>query len=307
MTASVSENPYRIDFTYGPDNQRIKSVLKNNGATIKTKYFSPGYEKEVTTSGTREITYINSPYGLVAVDIRRNGTDSLYYVESDHLGSIIGLVRADGTYRERYSYDAWGRRRIPKNWSYDTIPAARVIDRGFTGHEHLDEFKLINMNGRMYDPVVARFLGVDPVIQYGDNSQSYNGYSYCLNNPLKYSDPTGYNVYQIKKEYWAKVLAQGDLFNLDDLGQEYGDILGGNSRNDTNMPDVSGVSTYLQSDLKIQIISLGKGQPTIIATTTINPRNGEWGSKIELVIRVFGEGYSEYNFVQSFFNNFQQS
>jgi RHS repeat-associated protein len=89
------------------------------------------------------------------------------------------------------SYDAWGRRRNPETWDYDTIPAPTLIDRGYTGQEHLDEFGLINMNGRMYDPYIGRFLSVDPFIQFPGNSQSFNGYSYCLNNPLSYTDPSG--------------------------------------------------------------------------------------------------------------------
>ncbi len=59
------------------------------------------------------------------------------------------------------------------------------------GHEMLNEFNLINMNGRVYDPVLGRFLSPDKYIQEGDNSQNYNSYSYCLNNPLKYADPSG--------------------------------------------------------------------------------------------------------------------
>jgi hypothetical protein len=73
------------------------------------------------------------------------------------------------------------------------------------------------------------------------------------------------------------------------------------------MPNLSGDGTNLQGDSKIQIISLGKGQPTIIGTITINPKNGEYGSKIELIIRVYGEGYSRYNFAQSYFDNFSQT
>jgi RHS repeat-associated protein len=58
----------------------------------------------------------------------------------------------------------------------------------------LNEFNLINMNGRVYDPVLGRFLSPDKYVQEGDNSQNYNSYSYCLNNPLKYADPSG-NVF----------------------------------------------------------------------------------------------------------------
>jgi RHS repeat-associated protein len=58
-------------------------------------------------------------------------------------------------------------------------------------HEHLDEFRLINMNGRIYDPVLGRFLSPDNYIQAPGNPQNYNRYSYTLNNPLKYTDPDG--------------------------------------------------------------------------------------------------------------------
>jgi len=59
-------------------------------------------------------------------------------------------------------------------------------------HEHLDAFGIINMNGRVYDPLTAQFLSPDPFVQSPDNWVNYNRYGYCLNNPLIYSDPSGY-------------------------------------------------------------------------------------------------------------------
>ena len=55
----------------------------------------------------------------------------------------------------------------------------------------MPNFGLINMNGRLYDPYLARFLSPDNYVQLPDFSQSFNRYSYCLNNPLKYTDPSG--------------------------------------------------------------------------------------------------------------------
>ena len=49
------------------------------------------------------------------------------------------------------------------------------------------------MNNRIYDPVIGRILSPDPFVQSPTNTQSYNRYSYCLNNPLRYTDPSGYN------------------------------------------------------------------------------------------------------------------
>jgi RHS repeat-associated protein len=64
-----------------------------------------------------------------------------------------------------------------------------LLYRGYTGHEHLDEFALINMNGRMYDPVIGRMLSPDNYVQGGSNG--FNRYAYVHNNPLKYTDPNG--------------------------------------------------------------------------------------------------------------------
>lgn len=66
-----------------------------------------------------------------------------------------------------------------------------ITDRGYTFHEHLEPFGLINMNGRVYDPVLARFLSPDPYVQAPDYTQNFNRYSYCYNNPFKYTDPSG--------------------------------------------------------------------------------------------------------------------
>ncbi|MDP3915637.1 MAG: RHS repeat-associated core domain-containing protein [Bacteroidota bacterium] len=90
--------------------------------------------------------------------------------------------------------DREGRRRSADDWSYtlDGNDLALFADRGFTGHEHLPWFNLYNMNGRLYDPLVGRFLNADPFIQDPGSTQNYNRYSYCLNNPLRYTDYSGY-------------------------------------------------------------------------------------------------------------------
>ena len=81
------------------------------------------------------------------------------------------------------SYDAWGRQTVTKN--------EIGLRRGYTGHEMLNEFGIINMNGRLYDPYLGRFLSPDNYVQLPTSAQSFNRYSYCMNNPLKYVDPDG--------------------------------------------------------------------------------------------------------------------
>ncbi|MCH6259506.1 hypothetical protein MLD52_23320, partial [Puniceicoccaceae bacterium K14] len=64
--------------------------------------------------------------------------------------------------------------------------------RGFTDHEHLDDFEVIHMNGRVYDFELARFISADPYVQDATDAQAYNRYSYVSNNPLTHIDPSGF-------------------------------------------------------------------------------------------------------------------
>ena len=105
------------------------------------------------------------------------------------------ITDSEGVVEQELSFDAWGNRRDPNTWIRlwsDPIYEEPMFDRGYTGHEHMMAFGLINMNGRCYDPVMSSFLSVDAFVQSPDNSQNFNRYSYCLNNPLKYTDPSGW-------------------------------------------------------------------------------------------------------------------
>ena len=109
-----------------------------------------------------------------------------------------------------------GRRRNPANWTYDSVPQPQYMHRGYTFHEMLDEFGLINMNGRCYDPVVGRFLSPDIVVQNPNNTQCYNRYSYAINNPLKYTDPNGWSWTPIQAANHANMMAMTMTMRLQD-------------------------------------------------------------------------------------------
>jgi RHS repeat-associated protein len=127
---------------------------------------------------------------------KKNGSDeTINYLHLDYQGSIMAITTQSGIIQEEHNYDAWGRARDPQKLYYTTLNpfgSGSDIRRGYTMHEHLEEFNLINMNGRVYDPLLARFLNADPFIQDITDAQNYNRYSYVLNNPTKYTDPSGY-------------------------------------------------------------------------------------------------------------------
>jgi RHS repeat-associated protein len=188
-----------LNFIYGPDENRVKTLFTVDDAVVRTKYFAlDQYEKETDSTGNvRELYYISGADGVVAVLEKKNYQDSIFYIHKDYLGSYEVISNQNGTVKERYNFDPWGRRRNPTDWSYNNVPEEFFLDRGFTGHEHLDKFELINMNGRVYDQVMAMFLSPDDFVQSPDLTQNFNRYTYCLNNPLKFTDPSGNNYMQL--------------------------------------------------------------------------------------------------------------
>ena len=77
--------------------------------------------------------------------------------------------------------------------------AAITLTRGFTMHEHLDQVGLVHMGGRVYDPELGRFLSPDPFVQFPISTQGFNRYAYVSNNPLSYTDPSGYFLKKLMK------------------------------------------------------------------------------------------------------------
>ncbi len=116
-------------------------------------------------------------------------TETINYFVLDHLGSVAAITDADGTNACALQYDPWGKRV----GSY----SCATTTRGFTDHEMIDEWDLVNMNARMYDPTVGRFHAPDPITATVYRPQSLNKYSYVSNNPLKFIDPTGLDLEEV--------------------------------------------------------------------------------------------------------------
>ena len=175
---------------YGHDRQRIRMTETVNGNQRVKTYVGNCEFIQPSTGDNYSLTYLSSPDGIFAVAESTSSGFRMHYVHTDNLGSWDIITDMGGDLEQSLSFDAWGNRRNASTWNGSATDTP-LFDRGFTGHEHLYNFGLINMNGRVYDPYMSTFLSPDNYIQAPDNSQNFNRYAYCLNNPLKYTDPSG--------------------------------------------------------------------------------------------------------------------
>ena len=186
-------------FYYGPDRARHRQVAHAGANLTDTLYAMNGrYERASRGGVVFERQYIVADGEAVAVRNRAgSAAPTVTYLLHDHLGSTDAYVSSTGALLARASYQPMGARRAgdgsaatPTTAEWQQIDAA--TSRGYTGHEHLDNLGVIHMNGRVYDPVLGRFLSPDPFVQSPYDGQSLNRYSYVRNNPLRYTDPSGY-------------------------------------------------------------------------------------------------------------------
>jgi RHS repeat-associated protein len=186
-------------FVYGPSRARVKHRITDGGLVTNMFYVGSHYERKTRAGEDDELVhYIRAGGAVVAIyteyrdELDAVTADKTRYLHRDHLGSVESITDETGTVTERFSYDPHGKRR-ETDWTaaVSTISGSET-PRGFTGHEHLDAVGLIHMNGRVYDPTLGRFLSADPFVQAPETVQSFNRYSYTANNPLSYTDPSGF-------------------------------------------------------------------------------------------------------------------
>lgn len=207
---SVSGVPQReARYSEGPEG-RYWQRLTSSAGTRETAYLGKALEREWSAGVVTDRYYLTEGVLLV---VKSSGQRTLNYLHQDRLGSPVSIsekpLPATGglgtglvTLVEHRGFDPYGK-ALDGGWGTSNFGLVNLSptqpmnvgvrnQRGFTGHEHLDEFELIHMNGRLYDYNLGRFYGVDPFVQFPANSQSLNPYSYLMNNPLAGTDPTGY-------------------------------------------------------------------------------------------------------------------
>lgn len=202
-----------VAFQYGLTSMRQRITYGGNfaanGDGAYTKFYNEDGSYEVlvnnTTGAEKHIIYIGgTPYesNIIFMKNYAETTGSYKFLHKDYLGSILAITDDTGYKLEQRHFDAWGNMTHYKKGFKAVVTDRNQIntliangnlqlERGYTSHEYFPEVGIIHMNGRLYDPLLRRFLNADENIQDPYNTQNYNKYGYVLNNPLLYNDYTG--------------------------------------------------------------------------------------------------------------------
>jgi RHS repeat-associated protein len=189
-----------IDFVYNAFNDRSAMYYGDIKADKQLrplrKYYAADGSVEIkhnkVTNVVEFLTYIGGDGYSAPTVLKSDGTTEQYlYLHRDNQGTILAVSDATGLVLEKRLFDAWGNIVKVQDKRGKALLGLSILDRGYTGHEHLQSVGLIHMNGRLYDPKLHRFLQPDNFVQEPYNTQNYNRYGYVFNNPLKYTDPSG--------------------------------------------------------------------------------------------------------------------
>jgi len=182
---TANSGAYTLSYDAG-GTRAIKS-----GPTTTCYYIEGLYERRIKSGATTHVFHVFGPDGPIA-DLSRASTNapfSINYLLTDALGTVDALADTSGNVGAWRFYEPFGK-RINADGSPFTSNIGPVKD-GFIGAEHDDEFGLINLNARLYDPELRRMLSPDPIVKNTLSVQDWNRYSYGRNSPLNFKDPSG--------------------------------------------------------------------------------------------------------------------
>ena len=180
---SITKGSSTVSITYDGNGQRVRKQSSVSGTIL---YLGGLYE----TRNGAGIIHVFAGSQRVA-SVLADGRTQFYH--SNHLGSSSFITDQNGDKKEKIEYFPFGEYRAvgDPNGTYDYDPSFPDVNYTFTGQEDDDDLGLYNYGARLYDPVLARFISPDRLIPEPGNLQTFNRYSYCVNNPLILTDPNG--------------------------------------------------------------------------------------------------------------------
>jgi RHS repeat-associated protein len=206
LPRTLIKNGITWTLAYDAFGRRVKKTGSDGTTTV---YVGGLYEHRETSAGVQDVFHVDGTDGPVADVIFDGSKTRPNYIVSDPLGSTAVVLDTTGAVTDRFFYQPFGKRINADGTSFSG--AIGPMKNGFTGQESDDAFGLINFQGRMYDPALKRFLSADPHVTFPAFGQSWNPYSYVLNSPLNFTDPSGFDTFLCPPGMYGCASGGGDI------------------------------------------------------------------------------------------------
>ena len=174
-TASYKYNASGLRYEKTVNGETINHVWDGNQQIVADVIDNQFYEADCYIRGTNLVAKYNYWNG--------KKTEYTYYTQNAH-GDVVNLTDKDGKVTKRYRYDAFG---VEKNIDENDANAFR-----YCGEYYDKETATVYLRARNYNPSIGRFTQRDSFAGKLDDPLSLNLYTYCANNPVYYSDPSGH-------------------------------------------------------------------------------------------------------------------
>jgi RHS repeat-associated protein len=183
-------------FTYDGDGQKVKQGYTEGTSTLTTYYYAEG-SYEVQADGTTET--VRRYYSIAGMTVAMRDGTSIRYFLTDHLGlrtlhtraqrevQVVGVTDASGVLLAETRYLPFGEVRL-------SVGSIAQTDFGYTFQRNNSYIKLLDYRFRSYSPELGRFVSPDSIVPDFSNPQSLNRYSYVINRPINFNDPTGHKA-----------------------------------------------------------------------------------------------------------------
>ncbi len=177
-----------VAFEYNSDGIRTQKTV---GGSIIHDYVLDGTKiiRETVTGGGNNYTlyYLYDTSGSVQGFIYNN---SYYYFQKNLQGDVVRILNSSGTVVVEYTYDAWGKVLSVTGSLASTIGQYNPFR--YRSYYYDTETGFYYLQSRYYDPTVGRFLNADGIIGANGGIVGYNLFAYCNNNPIVFSDESGF-------------------------------------------------------------------------------------------------------------------
>jgi len=268
-----------ILYNYNKDGIR---TYKGNGKNINNEYYVEGNKIIYIKINNDYMYFIYENDNVVGFKY----DDIIYYYNKNLTNDIIGIRNSDNETIANYEYDSFGNILSITDNNNNQITneehIANINPFRYRSYYYDIETNLYYLNSRYYNPKWGRFISADNILGSNKDILSYNLYTYCSNNPINYSDPSGMSIISFLKDKYNQL--KSNLYF--DVGVNVFKFIVKNINiqfNNTHTQNNTYGNSFIGADIgKYETVTNSLGNPNGLIKFSINNNNGDYSLGVSL-------------------------